>query len=130
MLDFVDPRLVAVAEIATAAGIARFWFRWFRTEHREPWLPTGYVEHERVFVFPDSLLSVLLVTSAALLILGRPLGAQLALVAGGMMLFLTVIDIAYFAQHRMFARERGGGESWGVVVPLAAVSGLLLARFL
>jgi hypothetical protein len=47
-----------------------------------------------------------------------------------MMLFLAVIDVAYFAQHGMFARERNGLENWGVVVPLAAMSALLLVRFL
>ncbi len=130
MLDFIPTWLLAALEIATALGIAHFWITWFRTEHREVWLPVGYVEHERVFVFPDTILSTLLVTAAALLLTGKPAGATLSLVCGGMMLFLAVIDVAYFAQHGMFARERNGLENWGVVVPLAVMSALLLGRFL
>lgn len=130
MFDFISPKLLAVAQIATAIGIVRFWITWFRAEHREPWLPVGYVEHEQVFVFPDAVLSVLLVASATLLLLGSSAGATLALVCGGMMLFLSVIDIAYFAQHGMFARKRKGLENWGVVLPLAAMSALLIGRFL
>jgi len=61
----------------------------------EPWLPKGYVEHERCFVYPDSLLSLLLLISAMLLWFGNPLGERLSLVCGGMILFLAVIDIAY-----------------------------------
>ncbi len=130
MLAFIPPWIIALAQVATAIGIARFWIVWFRTEHRQPWLPRGYHEHERVFVFPDTVLSTLLVVSAALLVLGKAAGATLALVCGGMMLFLTIIDVAYFAQHGMFARARNGLENLGVVVPLAVMSTLLIARFL
>ena len=130
MLDFIHPKLVAAAQILTALGTIRFWIVWFRTGHREPWLPVGYVEHERVFVFPDSVLSTLLLVSAALLFLEHPLGPRLSLVCGGMMLFLTIIDVAYFAQHRMFARARNGRENLGIVVPLAVVSAVLIGRFL
>jgi hypothetical protein len=130
MLDFIPPKIVAVLQVATAIGTLRFWLVWFRTEHREPWLPTGYVEHERVFVFPDTILSTLLLVAAALLLLDHPLGARLSLVCGGMMLFLTVIDVAYFAQHRMFARERNGRENLGIVVPLAVMSAVMIGRFL
>jgi hypothetical protein len=34
-----------------------------------------------------------------------------------MVLFLTIIDIAYFAQHKMFAGERGGKENLSLVIP-------------
>lgn len=43
--------------LATAAGIAIYWATWFRTPHEQAWLPVGYHEHERVFVFPDTLLA-------------------------------------------------------------------------
>lgn len=130
MLDFIDPRFVAAAQLATALGIAYFWFTWFRTPHTESWLPKGYLEHERCFVYPDSVLSVLLVTSALLLWQTHPLGASLALVCAGMALFLAVIDTAYFLQHGMFSRHRGGFENLlGVVLPLYALSALQILRF-
>ena len=130
MLDFVNPKIVAAVQILTALGIAQFWIQWFRTEHNEPWLPTGYTEHERCFVYPDSVLAVLMVVSAMLLILGDPLGERLTLVCGGMMLFLAVIDAAYFLQNGMFAKEKGGGENLRLSLVLILASLLMILRFL
>ena len=130
MLDFINPKIIAAVQILASLGIAQFWTTWLRTEHKEPWLPTGYVEHERCFVYPDSVLAVLMVVSAILLILGNALGERLALVCGGMMLFLVVIDTAYFLQNGMFAREKGGAENLGLIVVLIIVSLLMILRFL
>ncbi|MBM4236405.1 MAG: hypothetical protein FJ152_08045 [Firmicutes bacterium] len=130
MLNFIDLRIVAAAQLIMAAGTIHFWITWFRKEHHEPWLPAGYVEHERVFVYPDVVMSALMITSAVLLLMGNPLGEKLALVCGGMVLFLTIIDIAYFAQHRLFAKERGGKENLGLVIPMIMMSLLLIVRFI
>ena len=130
MLDFINPKIVAVTQIIMAVGIIRFWIIWFRKEHNEPWLPPGYIEHERTFVYPDSVLSLLMIISAILLFLEKPLGASLTLVCGGMMLFLTVIDIAYFAQHGLFAKDRGGVENWGLIIPMVVMSFLMIFRFI
>ena len=121
--------IVAGWQVATAIGFGGFWFAWFRRPHVEPWLPAGYVEHERVFVFPDSILALTLVVSALLLIAGEPLGRSLALVAAGMLVFLGVIDLAYFAQHGMFAREREGIGNLGIVVALLTLAVVLVARY-
>ena len=130
MLDVIDARIVAAVQILTAVGIARFWTTWLRTEHAEPWLPTGYVEHERCFVYPDSVLAALMVVAAILLLLGNALGERLTLVCGGMMLFLTVIDTAYFLQNGMFAKEKGGAEHLRLITVLTVVSLLMILRFL
>lgn len=130
MLDFIDLRIVAAAQLIMAAGTIHFWITWFRKKHDEPWLPIGYVEHERVFVYPDSVMSALMIISAILLLMGKPLGENLALVCGGMVLFLSIIDIAYFTQHQMFARERGGKENLGLVIPMVIMSLLLILRFI
>lgn len=114
--------VAAVLQVLTAAGIAVFWLTWFREPHAEPWLPRGYAEHERVFVYPDSLCATLLVVSAGLGLFEVPLAASLALIAAGMLLFLGVIDAAYFAQHQMFARDRGGVVNAGVVVAVLVVA--------
>jgi hypothetical protein len=130
MLDFIDPRIVAAVQILVAMGIARFWTTWLRAEHEEPWLPTGYVEHERCFVYPDSVLAALMVVAAILLFLGNSLGERLTLVCGGMMLFLAVIDTAYFLQNGMFARQKGGAENLRLILILSVVSLLMILRFL
>jgi hypothetical protein len=130
MLDFIDTRIVAAVQILMAIGIVRFWMTWLRTEHEEPWLPTGYVEHERCFVYPDSVLATLMVVAAILLFFGSELGERLSLVCGGMMLFLTVIDTAYFLQNGMFAKEKGGAEHLRLILTLTIVSLLMILRFL
>ncbi len=130
MLDFISIKIVAAAQVLMAAGTVYFWIKWFGKEHNEPWLPRGYVEHERCFIYPDSVMSVLLVASAVLLLLGNPIGESLALVCGGMLLFLATIDIAYFSQNNMFDRERGGKESWSLVIPMIVMSLLLILRFI
>ena len=98
--------VIAVIEIMTACGITLFWFSWFRSEHEEPWLPDGFNEHERVFVYPDLTMSFLMGISAILLLKGFPAGKSLSLVCAGMMLFLAVIDTAYFIQHGMFSKKK------------------------
>jgi len=126
--DDVATWLVAAWQVATAAGIAVFWTSWFRQPHTAAWQPPGYVEHERVFVFPDVTLAVLLVTSAALLVLEEPLGASLALVSAGMLGFLGIIDAAYFAQHGMFARERDGALNGFLVAAVLSLALVLVLR--
>lgn len=130
MLNFINPEIVALAQIAMALGIIRFWFLWFRTEHNEPWLPTGYIEHERCFVYPDMVMASLMIISAILLIFGYPTGKRLTLVCGGLMLFLTVIDTAYFIQNGMLAKNKGGAENWGVIIPAGIMSFLMIFRFI
>jgi len=121
--------LVAGAEVLAALLIAGFWLTWFRQPHAEPWLPAGYVEHERVFVFPDSILATVLVASAILLVSEEPLGRSLALVAAGMLTFLGVIDLAYFAQHGMFRRDREGALNVALVIGVLALAVILVVRY-
>jgi hypothetical protein len=121
--------VIAALEVVAAIAIAAFWISWPREAHDEPWLPVGYVEHERVFVFPDTILALVLVSSAVLIVADEPLGRSLALVAAGMLAFLGVIDLAYFAQHGMFARERGGVINLGIVAGVLLLAAILVVRF-
>jgi hypothetical protein len=130
MLDFINPKIIAGIEILTAASTVYFWIKWFRTEHKEPWLPEGYIEHERCFVYPDMLMSFLLFTAAALLFRGHSLGGRLSLVCGGMMLFLCILDTVYFIQNNMLSKDTGGAENFGIILPLFLISLLLIIRFI
>jgi len=121
--------VVAGLELVAAIGIAGFWLTWPREPHDEPWLPTGYVEHEEVFVYSDAVLALVLIASAVLLVLEEPLGASLALVAAGGLTFLGVIDLAYFAKHGMFALERGGLMNAGIVFGVLLLAVILVVRF-
>lgn len=117
---------VAALQVLTALGIAAFWLTWFREPHTQAWLPRGYAEHERVFVFPDTILAVLLIVSAGLAVAGAGSAGSVGLVAAGMLLFLGVIDAAYFWQHGMFARDRGGLVNAGVVVAVLVMAALII----
>jgi hypothetical protein len=71
-----------------------------------------------------------MVASAILLFLGKPLGDRLTLVCGGMMLFLLVIDTAYFIQNGMFAKEKGGAGNLRLTFVLTLVTLLMILRFI
>jgi hypothetical protein len=73
---------------------------------------------------------LLLIVSSILIFLQKPLGASLMLVCGGMMLFLTVIDLAYFCRHGLFAKEKGGAENQGLIISLAVMGLLMILRFI
>lgn len=121
--------VTAALELVAAVGIAGFWLTWPREAHDEPWLPTGYVQHEEVFMYSDAVLAVVLLASAVLLVLEEPLGASLGLVAAGGLTFLGVIDLAYFAKHGMFALERGGLMNAGIVFGVLLLAVILVVRF-
>lgn len=129
MTDDLATWAVAGWCLATAIGIAAYWTTWFRVPHTEPWLPVGYVEHERVFVFPDSVLATLLTATAVTLVRGSPVGPSLALVGAGLLTFLGVIDAAYFAQHGLFARDRDGLLNGFLVVAVLALAAVLVLRY-
>lgn len=142
MTDSPATWAIAALEVITALGIAGFWIMWFRTPHDEPWLPDGYVDHEAPFVFTDTILAVVLVvaailqvteepaSSAAVLVTdGRPVGESLGLVAAGMLLFLGVLDLAYFARTGLFKREHEGIMNAGVVIATLTLAVILIVRF-
>ena len=120
--------VLAVLQLGTAVGIAVFWVTWLRSDHDEPWLPAGFVEHERAFVLPDSVLAAVLTASAVLSLLEHAAGRSLALIAVGMLAFLGLVDAAYFARTGLFARERGGVANAAIVAWMLLLAVLLAAR--
>ena len=126
--DDVATWVVAGLRVVAAVAFTGFWLTWRREPHDEPWLPDGYVGEE-VFVFPDVIVRVALVVSAVLLVLEEPFGASLALIAAGMLTFLGIVDLAYFAKHRMFALDRGGLMNAGIVVGVLFLAVILVVRY-
>ena len=121
---------LAVLQVGTAIGIVVFWVTWLRADHDVASLPVGFVEHERAFVLPDSVLAVVLTVSAWLSLVEPQLGSSLALVAVGMLLFLGLIDAAYFARTGLFARDRGGLGNAAIVAWMLLLAALLAVRHL
>ena len=121
--------VVAALELIAALGFVAFWVTWWREPHDEPWLPAGYVEHEAPFVFSDGLIVVTLIAAAIFQVAEQPVGRSLALVAGGMLLFLGVLDLAYFVRTGLFKREHDGLVHAGVVAAVLFLGLFLIAWF-
>lgn len=129
MTDNAATWATAALMLFGALVFAGFWIIWFRQPHEQPWLPAGYREHESPFVFSDVLLALVLVAGAILLILEEPLGPSLALVAGGMLVFLGTLDTAYFWKTGMFSPEREGYMNLAIVLACLAGGIFLIVRY-
>jgi len=112
--------------------ITAFWILFFRTLKNKDFshMPEGYLLHEKSFVWPDSIIVVLLLASSYLLWSGHALGEGLALVAGGMMLFLGVIDIAYQAANEMYKKPRASLGHFIATCSLVVTALVIIVRFL
>lgn len=106
------------------------WISWFRTTPDLSAFPVGYREHEEAFVWPDAVLVALLATSGVLIAGDNDTGFDIALVAGGMMLFLGLLDLAYDARNRVggagASRLRHLAEDLVIAFSAVAVIGLAL----
>jgi hypothetical protein len=122
--------VLAVLQVGTAIGITIFWVTWLRTEHDQPWLPDGFVEHERAFVLPDGVLALVLTASAVLSVAEHPAARGVTLIAVGMLTFLGLLDAAYFARTGLFARDRGGVGNLAIVVWVLLLALVLALRHL
>jgi len=121
---------VAALLVLGALVFFTYWIVWFRQKHDQDWLPPGYREHESPFVFSDMMLALLLLATAVLLVLEEPIGEHLALAAGGMLVFLGVLDTAYFWRTGMFAPEHEGYMNLAVVAASLAGGIFLIVRYI
>ena len=129
MTDNAATWVIAGLMVLGALVFATFWITWFRQAHDQAWLPAGYRDHETPFVFSDTVLALLLVATAVLLVLEEPLGESLALVAGGMLVFLGILDAAYFWRTGMFAPAHEGVANLAIVLAALAGGVFLIFRF-
>jgi len=131
MLDFIPIRAMAGFQALFGVAIAAFWISFFASKEDFSEMPEGYLLHEKSFVWPDSLIVILLFISAGLLWTGNPLGERLSLVVGGMILFLGIIDIAYEVANGMYKPPRGSiGAFISTTLLIAVVALVIVIRFL
>lgn len=126
MSPVVVARTLAAWCLLTALGIAIYWIMWWSTSHEESFLPVGYVEHERAFVFTDGPLAILLTATAILLLRRSRCAPGIALYTSGMLTFLGVIDLAYFAHTGLFLPERDGYVNAFIVTAVLALAAALV----
>jgi len=132
MLNFISVNVMIALMLVYGLIFIAFWVSFFSSLPDKDFshMPDGYLLHEKSFVWPDSIIAVLLFTSAALLWAAEPLGEKVALVTGGMMLFLGVIDIAYEVANEMYKKPRASFGDFIGTCSLAVVAVIIIIRFL
>ena len=132
MLNFISINMMIGLQVFLAVVITTFWVTFLSSADKKDFshMPDGYLLHEKSFVWPDAVIVILMLISAVLLYLGNPLGEHLALVAGGMTLFLGVIDIAYEYANEMYKAPRGSVGEFTSTVLIAVIAIIIIIRFL
>ena len=123
--------VLLVLLVTWSVVIPIYWISWFRNTPDLSARPVGYREHEEAFLWPDAVLTALLATSGALVVGDSDTGFDVALVAGGMMLFLGLLDLAYDVRNGVAgaaaSRLRPLAEDLAIAVSAVAVIGLALS---
>jgi hypothetical protein len=102
MLKQFNSRLISVLEIVTAGGLSLFWLAFFTVGLVPENAPTCYFAYEHSFPLPDGLLAILLLVAGILLILNKPWGSKLSLVAAGALVFLGLLDFSFNIQNGIY----------------------------
>jgi len=102
MLKQIDSKLIAALEIATAGGFSLFWLAFFTVGLAPVPAPPCYFAYEHSFPLPDGMLAILLLVAGILLMLNKPWGGRLSLMAAGAMLFLGLVDFSFNIQNGIY----------------------------
>ena len=102
MFKQIDSKLIAALEIATAGGFSLFWLAFFTVGLAPVPAPPCYFVYEHSFPLPDGMLAILLLVAGILLMLNKPWGGKLSLVAAGSLLFLGLVDFSFNIQNGMY----------------------------
>jgi len=102
MLKQFDSRLISALEIVTAGGLSLFWLAFFTVGLAPENAPPCYFAYEYSFPLPDGLLAILLLVAGILLMLNKPWGFKLSLVAAGALVFLGLVDFSFNIQNGIY----------------------------
>jgi hypothetical protein len=102
MLKQIDSKLIAALEIATAGGFSLFWLAFFTVGLAPVPAPPCYFAYEHSFPLPDGCLAILLLVAGILLMLNKPWGGKLSLIAAGSLIFLGLIDFSFNIQNGIY----------------------------
>ena len=102
MLKQFNSRLISALEIVTAGGLSLFWLAFFTVGLAPENAPPCYFAYEHSFPLPDGLLAILLLVAGILLMLKKPWGIKLSLVAAGSLVFLGLVDFSFNIQNGIY----------------------------
>ncbi|NHJ21609.1 MAG: hypothetical protein EAX91_11745 [Candidatus Lokiarchaeota archaeon] len=118
--------VLAILQIILAVGIAAFWIYFFMIENKNPEKEDWYLKHERSFPLPDlGLVTVCLLVAAVGLIIGERFGIFFTIVAGGGLMFLGLIDLAFNLQNGLFKTKNMDAYMSIAIVAIVLIMGVL-----
>ena len=118
--------VLAILQIILAVGIAAFWIYFFMVENKNPEKEEWYLKHERSFPLPDlGLVMVCLLVAAIGLLIGERFGIFFTIVAGGGLMFLGLIDLAFNLQHGLFKTKNMDAYMNIAIVAIVLIMGVL-----
>jgi len=118
--------ILAILQIILALGIVGFWIFFFKVENKNPEKKEWYLRHERSFPLPDlGLITVCLLIAATGLLVGERFGIFFTIVAGGGLLFLGLIDLAFNLQNGLFKTKNIDAYMSISIVTIVLIMGIL-----
>ena len=118
--------ILAILQIILAVGIVGFWIFFFKVENKDPEKEEWYLKHERSFPLPDlGLITVCLLIAATGLLIGERFGIFFTIVAGGGLMFLGLIDLAFNLQNGLFKTKNMDAYMSISIVSIVLVMGIL-----
>jgi len=106
MFKQIDSKLIAALEIATAGGLSLFWLAFFTVGLAPINAPSCYFAYEHSFPLPDGCLAILLLVAGILLMLNKPWGGKLSLIAAGSLVFLGLLDFSFNIQNGIYLTSK------------------------
>lgn len=118
--------ILAILQIILAVGIVGFWIFFFKVENKNPEKEEWYLRHERSFPLPDlGLITVCLLVAATGLLVGERFGIFFTIVAGGGLMFLGLIDLAFNLQNGLFKTKNIDAYMSISIVTIVLIMGIL-----
>jgi hypothetical protein len=99
-------KFLAVSQLLFAAGLIAYWAIYFltaRTSRASFLISAEHEAFEAAFPAADMLLAVTLIVSSICLLHGATLGVLLSGAAGGVLIFLGILDISFNLQNGVYS---------------------------
>jgi hypothetical protein len=123
--------LVAIIQLLIAVGIIIFWVIFYFSEYKNRKMPEVEYKHELSFPLPDlGWVVPNLIVAAVGLLSNQSFGYIFSISAGGGMVFLGLIDLAFAVQNGKFSRKEYGIDAFitfGIVVLMVVLGPLFIS---
>lgn len=104
----ISPIVLAVVEIVMGVLTIIAWMEHIKGMKVPDWAPEGWAMHIKSIILPDVLMIAAFFASGWMLFMGDPLGIKLAIMGGGMLLYLCLLSVSYNVQNGLYDSKKGG----------------------